>query len=47
MDVGHHSDIGMPVYNGSIRAYISSLVDTIAARRPEEGRRARGLEEAL
>jgi len=33
--IGHHSthtDIGMPVYDGGIRAYIGFLVDTIKAR---------------
>ena len=40
-------DIGMPVYNGNIRAYIGCLVDTAGPSKPEEGRRAGGLEEAL
>ena len=34
IDIGHHSartDISMLVYNGSIRAYIGFLVDTVKA----------------
>ena len=44
IDIGHHSartDISMLVYNGSIRAYIGFLVDTVKARGGTTGRGTR------